>query len=107
MESREEVTDAVTRGGRLLLLTDSRRALDLLLQVLLTGSTVRHRMSLLRVHLLVLLQAYLVVEVLATHMACESKKILVDVGQMCFEAVGTHDPTASFVWACNASSLVH
>ena len=107
MECREEVTHSVTRGGRLLLLTDERRLLDLLLHVLLTGSTVRHRMSLLRVHLLVLFQASLVVEVLATHVACESKKILVDVGQMCLEAVGTQDQITSFVWACNASSLVH
>ena len=100
MESREEVTDAANRGGRLLLLIDDRRPLDLLLQVLLTGSTVRHRMSLLRVHLLVLLQAYLVVEALATHMACESKQLLVNAFHVYFQVLRKRCSVATaFVWA--------
>ena len=108
MESREEVTDAANRGGRLLLLIDDRRPLDLLLQVLLTGSTVRHRMPLLRVHRLVSLQERLEVETLATHMACESKQLLVNPLHVCLEVLRIRGSVAaSFVWACNASAFVH
>ena len=66
MERRQEVVDPFTRGGRLLLLNGLLAPPP---QILLTGGTLRHRMSAPRVHLLMRPEPPLGVEALATHVA--------------------------------------
>ena len=79
VDAREEVTDAVTQGRRLLFLTGKRRALAPFLQVFLTGSAVCHWMSLLCVHLLLMRSdVALLVEPVATHMARVPEDALVN-----------------------------
>ena len=78
MDACEEVTDAVTREGRLLLLTGERRPLASFDQVFLTGSALRHRMSLLRMHPLMRLDASLVIEPLTTDVTHVREHFLVN-----------------------------
>ena len=78
MESREEVTDAVTRGRRLLLLNGKRRPLAAFEEVFLTGNTVSHRMPLPLMHPLMRLDAELAIEPLATHVARVAEHFLVN-----------------------------
>ena len=78
VDAREEVTDAATRGGRLLLVSRLRRSLATFPQVLLTGSAILHRMPLLRVHLLMPSENVFLVEVASTHAARGSEHLLVN-----------------------------
>ena len=65
VDGHQEIVDAFTRGGRLLLWNGSLAPFP---QILLTGGTLRHWMPAPRVHLFVLSEASLV-ETPATHVA--------------------------------------
>ena len=78
VDGRQEIVDAFTRGGQLLLLSDECRSLDSFHQRLLTGCTLRHRMPLLCVLLLMRLKMRLVIDAFATDVAGEANDLKVN-----------------------------
>ena len=108
VDAREEVTDAVTRGGRLLFLSSKRRSLAAFRQVFSTGKALGYRMPLLCMRLLMQAEVTLLVEVLVTDVARKVHLLLMNPLSMlpqCLRPCGRKG--ASDVGASDTSSLVH